>query len=397
MVNHLEYKSELEKIKKLYNNGKYAGKFYKNRIKDISQLSSYDEFLTIPFMHKDEIRNSSIFERTNSSLEDFYGIFSSSGTTGDKTYYVYNNNDKLVHEEFVKTFFDELEVNATDIGAVMAPVETGVMAHTMMWQFSIMKASYINCPKPTAKNIIDTIGKVPVSIIATMPIVASSVINNPEFVKKCQKSTVKKLLLGGGYLSEGRRKALEKAWDAKCYNLFGMSEVFGPMASECKMKNGLHYLDKYLMIEVIDPISKNPVKDGEAGVAVYTTLWDKGFPLLRYWTDDLIYINYEKCECGSTNPRMFYLGRFGDSFIENGKYIFPENIEDILFDHGYNSEFLLEKNDNSYLLKIESDENLPKNIIEEINKLFSKNLEIEIVEIGKLDNKATKKRFIKKN
>lgn len=94
---------------------------------------------------------------------------------------------------------------------------------------------------------------------------------------------------------------------------------------------------------------------------------------------------------------MFYLGRFGDSFIENGKYIFPENIEDILFDHGYNSEFLLEKNDNSYLLKIESDENLPKNIIEEINKLFSKNLEIEIVKVGNLDNKATKKRFIKKN
>ena len=54
--------------------------------------------------------------------------------------------------------------------------------------------------------------------------------------------------------------------------MFGFSEMFGPMASECKKKNGLHYLDKYLMIEIVDPISGMPLSYGKAGVAVYTTL-----------------------------------------------------------------------------------------------------------------------------
>lgn len=45
-----------------------------------------------------------------------------------------------------------------------------------------------------------------------------------------------KLLMGGGFLSSERRKILEDAWGAECYNMFGMSEMFGPMAGECKQK-----------------------------------------------------------------------------------------------------------------------------------------------------------------
>ena len=105
-------------------------------------------------MDKKSIRDTAIFERTNTSKSDVYGIFSSSGTTGDKTFYVYNKNDKKVHEEFVRTFFDEMKISNDDIGGVMAPVGTGVMAHTMLWEFSAVGAGYINCPEPSPKNMI---------------------------------------------------------------------------------------------------------------------------------------------------------------------------------------------------------------------------------------------------
>ena len=46
--------------------------------------------------------------RTTTPAGEVYGIFSSSGTTGDKTYYVYSKKDKEIHEEFVRPFIQSL-------------------------------------------------------------------------------------------------------------------------------------------------------------------------------------------------------------------------------------------------------------------------------------------------
>ncbi len=389
------YVNELSKLRDLNAKGVFSPYFYSRKIKDVAQLESYGMFQTIPFTFKNEIRNTSVEDRTTTRPEDIYGVFSSSGTTGEKTYYIYNKNDKKVHEEFVKTYYSELGVTAEDLGAVMAPVDTTVMAHTMMWQFTTMGAGYVNCPIPSPENMIDTISKIPVTIIATRPSIASGVAYNPLMQKIAQKSKVKKLLMGGGFLSEERRKLLEFSWDADCYNMFGMSEMFGPMAGECRNKNGLHYLDKYLMIEIVDPQTKEPVKDGEPGVAIYTTLWDKGFPLLRYWTDDVMRITREKCSCGSPYPRLYYLGRLNDCFMINGKYIFPENVENILFKHGYIGEYRVEKEEGGYLIKTESiTMEIKQETVAEMQELLCDNVQIMPVAPGSLNYDGHACRFV---
>lgn len=374
------YDAELLKLRSLYKKGVFEPEFYKKKITCIEQLNDYDTFQSIPFTYKQEIRNTSVEERTTTKPEDIYGIFSSSGTTGEKTYYIYNRNDKRVHEDFVRTFFTELGVTEKDIGGVMAPVDTGVMAHTMMWQFTTMGAGYVNCPIPSPENIIDTITKVPVTVIATRPSIASGIAYNPVIQQMAQKSHVKKLLMGGGFLSKERRKLLERSWCAECFNMFGMSEMFGPMAGECRKKNGLHYLDNYLMIEVVNPYSGKPVDEGEPGVAVYTTLWDKGFPLLRYWTDDIMILTTQECDCGSKYPRLFYLGRLADCYIVNNTYVFPENLENILFKYGFIGEYCVEKSEDYYLIKTEGNETLYSNEMEaEIRTLFNADVMIEVV------------------
>ena len=388
------YEKELSTLRRLYRQGVYEPPFYGEKISDIGQLASYDAFQTIPFTYKREIRNTSVEDRTTTKPEDIYGVFSSSGTTGEKTYYIYNRNDKKVHEEFVETFYTELGVTEKDIGGVMAPVDTGVMAHTMMWQFTTMGAGYINCPIPSPENIVDTITKVPVTVIATRPSIASGVAYNPVIQQMAQKSHVKKLLMGGGFLSKERRHLLEEVWDAECFNMFGMSEVFGPMAGECRQKNGLHYLNNYLMIEIVDPQSGKPVGNGEPGVAVYTTLWDKGFPLLRYWTDDMMIVSHEKCACGSRYPRLFYLGRVADCFVVDSSYIFPESLENILFKYGFIGEYRAEKTEDRYLIKTEGNEHsLSNDMKAEIGTLFHAEVQIEIVPPGSLNYNGHGRRF----
>lgn len=350
------FEKELMKLQELYDKGLFNKPYYMDKIESRDNFSDYERFVSIPITYKQDIRNSKVFDRTATKLGDIYGVFSSSGTTGDKTYYIYNKEDKIVHERFVKTFYTELGVSEKDLGGVFAPVDTGVMAHTMMWQFTTMGAGYVTCPEPSPQNMANVLKNLPITIVATRPNVASTMASKPELITIAKESTVTKLLLGGGFLSNERRRLIEHTWNADCYNMFGMSEMFGPMAGECKQKDGQHYLNEYLMIEILNPITLQPCEPGEIGVAVYTTLWEKGFPLLRYWTGDLMSITYDICKCGSCLPRIRYKGRLDDSFNINGKYIFPEALENILFSYGYYHEYLafLSK-DNTVLVKIEKD------------------------------------------
>lgn len=389
------YTEELKKLKLLYQKGSFTPEFYAKKIEDNS-FDNYEEFRKIPFTYKYELRNTTVEQRTTTAAKDIYGVFSSSGTTGEKTFYIYNKNDKQVHEKFVRSFYTELGITEEDIGGVLAPVDTGVMAHTMMWQFTTMGAGYVNCPIPSPENIIDTITKVPVTVIATRPSIASCVMYNPYITEIAKKSHVSKLLMGGGFLSDERRKLLEKSWNADCYNMFGMSEMFGPMAGECRKKNGQHYLSDYLMIEIVDPKTGNPVKVGEVGVAVYTTLWDKGFPLLRYWTDDLMKLDFSQCECGSSNPRLFFKGRLNDCFIIDGEYVFPENIENILFKYGHYGEYFVEQSKNGYSVKVESGDSVIKEeMLEELKSILGSECSVHILTPGSLNYDGHGKRFLR--
>jgi len=392
------FEKELEKLQGLFDKGLFNKPFYMDKIKSKDYLMAYDKFTQIPLTYKKDIRNSDIFDRTATQLGDVFGVFSSSGTTGNKTYYIYSKEDKTVHEEFVKTFYTELGVKKEDLGGVFAPIDTGVMAHTMMWQFTTMGAGYVTCPEPSPVNMAGVLKSVPVTIVATRPNVVSTMALDPELAKIAKESTVKKLLLGGGFLSKERRKLIEKTWDADCYNMFGMSEMFGPMAGECKQKDGQHYLDKYLMIEILNPKTLEPCSPGEIGVAVYTTLWEKGFPLLRYWTGDLMSVTYEKCKCGSELPRIRYMGRLDDSFCINDKYIFPEALENILFSNGYYHEYLaVLSNDKTITVKIEKELNMNENKDMELQilDLFEENTTVEYYMPGELGYHGHGLRFIK--
>ena len=85
----MRFKKELEQLKALYRKGLFSKPYYSHRIKGEQSFSSYEEFIKIPFMDKSSIRETSVMERTGSEMKDIYGFFSSSGTTGNKTIYIY--------------------------------------------------------------------------------------------------------------------------------------------------------------------------------------------------------------------------------------------------------------------------------------------------------------------
>lgn len=123
------------------------------------------------------------------------------------------------------------------------------------------------------------------------------------------------------------RRAIEALWNAELYDFYGLSDIFGASAGMCRERNGLHFSEDHHLIEVIDPLSAEPVADGEKGEMVLTTLQKQARPLIRFRTGDIVTIDRSPCACGRTHARIEVQGRADDMFIVNGVNLFPADVE----------------------------------------------------------------------
>jgi phenylacetate-CoA ligase len=91
--------------------------------------------------------------------------------------------------------------------------------------------------------------------------------------------------------------------------------------------------EDHLLVLVVHPETLRPVKPGEVGELVITTLTKEASPVIRYRTRDLTSLVTAPCACGRTFHRMTrVLGRTDDLLVVNGVKVFPSEIEAILFD-----------------------------------------------------------------
>ncbi len=132
--------------------------------------------------------------------------------------------------------------------------------------------------------------------------------------------------------TEGARQRLQEAWGIPLYNCYGLSEMCGPgVAFECPAQQGLHLWEDAYLAEIIDPVSGEPVEEGQEGELVLTSLTREAMPLIRYRTRDLTALLPGPCPCGRTHRRLSRMsGRSDDMFIIKGVNIFPMQIERVL-------------------------------------------------------------------
>ncbi len=73
---------------------------------------------------------------------------------------------------------------------------------------------------------------------------------------------------------------------------------------ECLQKNGYHFRELDIFIEIIHPITLQPLPPGELGEIVITTLTRRAMPLIRYRTGDVASLLSGPCSCGSPLTRL---------------------------------------------------------------------------------------------
>lgn len=126
---------------------------------------------------------------------------------------------------------------------------------------------------------------------------------------------------------QATRDAIEKLWNARVYDFYGISDIFGSCAAMCSERDGLHIAEDHILVEVIDPETLEPVPDGERGEIVLTTLRKTARPMIRFRTGDIGTVNRKACSCGRTHARISIIGRLDDMLIVSGVNVFPSDIE----------------------------------------------------------------------
>jgi phenylacetate-CoA ligase len=143
-----------------------------------------------------------------------------------------------------------------------------------------------------------------------------------------------------GALVPAVKARIEEAWDAKCYDHAGASEV-GAHSFECQAQTGAsHVIDSEFIVEAVDAAGK-PVAAGDEGELVITNLGRIGFPVIRYRTGDVVRVDPAPCPCGRTFTRFAggVIGRADDMIVVRGVNIFPAAVENLLRRHAAVDEF----------------------------------------------------------
>ncbi|MBP3925988.1 MAG: methyltransferase domain-containing protein [Clostridium sp.] len=143
----------------------------------------------------------------------------------------------------------------------------------------------------------------------------------------------KSVLLSADYVPESVKEFLEKTWECKVFTHWGMTETGYGGGVQCGAREGYHLRDDDLLLEILDPETGAPVKDGEYGELVLTTLHRRGMPLLRYRTGDLGRMLTEPCGCGCLKPRLDKVeGRLDDCMrLSDGTVLSMHVLDELIF------------------------------------------------------------------
>ena len=298
-----------------------------------ADLRSIDDIEKLPLYVKNDLRDTYPFGLFASPMEEVVRLHASSGTTGKPIVVAYTQQDVDVWSSAMVRAFASYGLHRGDViqnaygyglftgglgahygaealGATVIPVSGGNTDRQLM----IMRdfnVTAICCTPSYFLRLIERAGEMEIDI-KSLPLAVG--------------------VFGAEPWSEGMRQRIEEASNIKAYDIYGLSEIVGPgVGAECYCQQGLHIFEDHFYPEIVDTETLKPVRDGEEGELVLTTLSKSAMPMIRYRTRDITAIEPEPCECGRTIRRIRRICRRSDDMlIIRGVNVFPSQIESAL-------------------------------------------------------------------
>ena len=349
-------------IKRMQKTDNYYGNMYKEL--GIKGISSQEEFETLPFSSKADLRNAYPLGIQAVPDEEVVRIHSSSGTTGKPVIIPYTKKDV---DDWATMFARCYETaGITNKDRIQITPGYGLWTAGIGFQAGCEKLGAMAVPMGPGNTdkqlqMMMDLETTVITATSSYALLLAEEINKRDLKKKIH---LKKGVIGSERWSEKMRNYIRENLGIELYDIYGLTEIYGPgIGINCSEQSGMHYWDDYLYIEIIDPKTGKPVPDGEEGEIVITTLVKEGAPLIRFRTHDISRIIPGQCNCGRTYPRLDIIkGRSDDMFKVHGVNMFPSQVEELLgLVDGVSSEYNIniahdeEKNKDIILVTVEAE------------------------------------------
>jgi phenylacetate-CoA ligase len=313
--------------------------FYRERFDSAgfcpSDIRSVYDLRRLPFLSKDDLRDNFPYGLFASPLRDVVRVHASSGTTGRPTVVGYTRADLATWSECVARIAFAAGARPTDIAQISFGYGLFTGAFGLHYGLELIGATVLPVSGGNTRRQVEIMRMFGSTVLVCTPSYALHVaeVAGEMGLGPCDLP-LRLGLFGAEPWSHEMRREIESKLGIRATDNYGLSEVLGPgVSGECALQDGLHIAEDHFLVEVIDPETLEPVRLGERGELVFTSLTKEAFPVVRYRTRDLSYLYPEPCACGRTGARMARVtGRTDDMLIVRGVNVFPSQIESVLLE-----------------------------------------------------------------
>ncbi|MBR6789071.1 MAG: phenylacetate--CoA ligase [Clostridia bacterium] len=330
----LQSEKLVKAVKYVYENQKpYREKMDAIKLKP-SDIKSIKDLPKLPFVTKQDLRDSYPFGMMAASRRDLVRLHASSATTGKLTVSGHTQHDIDAWSECAARSL--VMAGADRESIVHVSYGYGLFTGGLGMHYAAEKLGAV-CVPASAGNTqkqIQLLVDFGADIICCTP---SYIIYLTEEMERMGLKPGVDIKLKGGCFgaetwTEEMRADIEKRLGIRACDIYGLSEICGPgVASDCQYKTGMHFQEDHYFPEIVDVNTLEPIGYKEEGELVITTLDREGMPLLRYRTRDIASLNNDPCPCGRTTVKLNKItGRSDDMLIIRGVNVFPSQIESVL-------------------------------------------------------------------
>jgi len=374
-------------------NHAYQGSpFYRQRLDEAGvkpdHIRTLDDIRRLPFTQADDLRREYPFPLLSVPVEKVVRIHASSGTTGRKKVLCYTRKDI---DDWVHMFARCYEMaGLTEADRVQIAVGYGIWTAGAGFQLGCEKFGAMAIP--VGPGNIDLQCRFLVDLQSTvMCCTASMGLLMAEEIERRglrDRITLKKMIFGSERSSDAMRDRIRTLIGLEdMFDIPGMTELYGPGTGlDCPRHEGIHYWADSYILELLDPETLAPVKEGDPGEMVVTTLSKEAAPLIRYRTRDLTRLIPHPCSCGSVLPMHDrLLGRTDDMIIFRAVNIYPGQIDEILSSiKGIGSEYqvILERREDgrdTMLVRVECQPDTPADRRPEIARQIARQIKTNLM------------------
>jgi phenylacetate-CoA ligase len=293
-------------------------------------LTTLDDLRHFPFTTKADLRDNYPYGMFAVPREQVNRVHASSGTTGKPTVVGYTADDLDTWSELMARSIRAAGGRPGDI--VHVAYGYGLFTGGLGAHYGAERLGCTVVPvsggmtERQAQLIIDFRPRV----IMVTPSYFLSILDELEAQGVDPKDTSLEIgIFGAEPWTDEMRHAVEARTRLRAVDIYGLSEVMGPGVSQeaAETQDGLHVWEDHFLPEIVDPLTLEPLPDGEEGELVFTSLTKQAMPVIRYRTRDLT-----RLLPGTAYPAFRRMqkvtGRTDDMMIVRGVNVFPTQVEE---------------------------------------------------------------------